>query len=1385
MGAWQGAWRAVSVSTVCFCCVSLLSLFPSVARSTSSTGRFFFESAEPKAHEGAVVISGNARFTVLSDRVVRLEYSSKRIFNDNATLAFINRRTETVPEFSAKTEGDTFVLETKLIQVEYKHEDPDSFSSSNLVVKDKASGKKWLPLGALQGGIREMSEGSLGGTIRTLDGLTETNLINLNCSALSNPSDQHCTFGLLARDGIVTVEDGMRPQLTPAEENPWARQPWVISPSEGRAARGTRDTLTTCSLLGGAAGEERQQCGWDDIPGEDCVARGCCFKESARASSGPNCFFSLRSPRDIYAFSMGALEETEKETEKEDKRTGEPKEREGRQSRLTEVLRDFAGLSGRIPLPPRFALGIWYSRYWEYSDSGLRDVVSEYRDRDIPLDVVVVDMDWHLDFEVERRKGEKDQSGFPIGWGGYTWNNDLFSNQAGFLHFLHTQGLRTTLNLHPANGHQPWEDTYAEVARAMGIDPSSGKYVPFSPGDPKYVAVWQNVTLGRREQEGVDFWWLDWQQGEAMRGALKLPPDVNPTIWLNHLFWTKPIFKSDVFPPPPPPKALLEEGQKKEERNEVDSRRRPLLFHRFGGLGSHRYQVGFSGDVKPHWETLKYEVGFTAQAGNVLFGWWSHDIGGHTEPVGAELYTRWVQFGAFSPVFRTHCTKSHGNDRRIWKFPEENYNAMRSAIRRRAELVPYIYTMARVAHDTGICLVRPLYWRHPEEDSAYSEREIYEFGDSFVVAAVTEAADAGTQMVNRSVWIPPESSLYQKEWGVALRGLARVSLSTALSDILVFQRGGRVVPLNGDLVPGPSEGRGPLGAAGALPQTLVLEVAAGGLCGGSAKSGDVQETVYEDDGISEDFEKGEEGVARTFTTFQQDKKGFSFSVRPPPKETLSTLISSSSTILGGKSSVGSKRGVNSEGEIRRNYRVRVMGMWPLRSLQVKVQGKKGEETKIEYAFPGSCPEEQHCWTYDGSSLTVDVFLWGHLLDGEGFSLQAETVHSPCAKFLGAGLPRAIARAQRVKALIDEKYQASYGKSERWMTSEMYPKILNLAELGHRITYAQARGEFSGRGPSSSSSGSVSDAAEGGYAERITKSSSIFAALESSTPSFSFCSSFEKTKGGEARQTAEGSMAEAIQKENFVISSISPFDYVNSLVEEAWAEAKTLPFEDSDWKKVSALLDVSDLDFLSHPSPQIDAEREGEGEFTEAEAGNEGYLTTLLLDWWGAYTSPCQSASKKEDSFDVQLGEKAAASGLGWQTELLRSTTFHSATLLGLPTDGPFERGDIDRTFRHKSFQCYPDRNRGREATADEEQKELGAERDYLNRKVSLPQQPQQPYQPTYAAPRYTPYSSYVPEPWPEPPRITFWEEVCEAASILYYLVHIGCDWVCLKVRGWF
>jgi len=601
----------------------------------------------PVADPRSVITENNARFTVLTPELIRLEWSAERSFEDRASLVFINRRLEP-PRFTARKDTGWLFIQTDRLKLEY-HPDGNSFSFSNLHISFEMNGKtvRWYP------GLED--RGNLGGTIRTLDGVKgETKL---------EP-------GILSRDGWVLVDDSERPLF---DNSDW---PWVtVRPST-----------------------EHQ---------------------------------------DWYFFGYG--------------------------HDYRKAMLDFTKVAGRIPMPPRYAFGLWWSRYWAYTDKEFKNLVSEFRMHDVPLDVLVIDMDWHQTFDLRWGRSPIDQAGQLLGWTGYTWDRNYFPDPEGFLSWCDNEGLKTPLNLHPASGIQPHEDHYPEMARAMGIDPATKKYVPFDIVDKKFATNYMNLIIHPLEHQGVDFWWLDWQQW----GTTKIP-GVTPTWWLNYVFFT------DM------------------ERRQAE---RPLLFHRWGGLGNHRYQIGFSGDVVSVWESLAFQPKFTATAANVGYGYWSHDIGGHMPgEISPELYARWIQWGVFSPILRTHVTKNGKGERRIWAYPNDQFKIMRDAILLRYSLVPYIYTASHNAYETGTSIVHPMYYDDPEAAEAYDFSGEYRFGNDMIVAPVAVPVDSLSLLAEKSVWLPSGG---WTEWftGRHLTGPGVFVRHYTEAEIPVFVRDGAIIPM--------------------------------------------------------------------------------------------------------------------------------------------------------------------------------------------------------------------------------------------------------------------------------------------------------------------------------------------------------------------------------------------------------------------------------------------------------------------------------------------------------------------------------------------------------------------------------------------------------------
>ncbi len=663
----------------------------------------------PVAQTEAVVISGCVRFSILTDRLIRLEYDKDQYFEDRPSLAFWHRQ-QSVPAYTKTITDELVEIETDYLHLKFRPT-TRGFTADNLYVQLKGSNVTWH--------YGDKQSDNLLGTARTLDGDAGT-------TKLEN--------GLLSKSGWAVVDDSTSPVFTDSG--------WV---------------------------------------------------QARKAVQGKNVLTSLAAPFarkniDLYFFGYG--------------------------KDYSACLADFTRVSAPVPMIPRYILGNWWSRYWEYSQDELKDLMLDFKAHDVPLSVCIIDMDWHV-----TKTGNRSD-----GWTGYTWNRQLFPDPEGLIQWLHEQGLRTALNLHPANGVYPHEEQYPKLAEWMGVDPALKAPIPFDIADPHFMEgyfkflhhpyeemVSKKNSSNSASAEGIDFWWMDYQQKRSSK-----IPGLDPLWLLNHLHYQD----------------LGRDGSK-----------RPFVFSRWGGLGNHRYPIGFSGDTFVRWKTLAFQPYFTSTAANVAYGWWSHDIGGHMfKDLTPELYLRWTQFGVFSPIFRFHSTKKAELERRPWQKPERIYQATKQALQLRHALIPYIYSMAWRAHQTGISLVTPMYYGNMDEPQAYAAKDQYFFGSELIAAPVIEPANPETNLVQKRIWFP------QGTWtnfftGVKFTGNQWHSISADLEDIPVYAKPGAIIPL------APMVGWGGV----ENPDVLELHVFPG-----------VDNTfeLYEDDGLTTDYQRGSHCITR-------------------------------------------------------------------------------------------------------------------------------------------------------------------------------------------------------------------------------------------------------------------------------------------------------------------------------------------------------------------------------------------------------------------------------------------------------------------------------------------------------------------------------------------
>ena len=691
-------------------------------------------------------IVGKARFTLLTDRMVRCEWSEIGEFEDRPSLIFINRAMPPV-KHTLTRKGDGAVIETDRMKLEWTG---GAFNESNIFVSVRSRGGGRGATRPTDVAVLAPDKENLLGTMRTIDGRTSIKDLLPRMEK-----------GILSRRGVTVVDDTKTPLFVKGGDY-W--KTWVEERPLGGPRSGTANGRAACPQ----AAVRRVE---DNAP--------------------------YQSYRDLTIFAYG--------------------------HDYKGCLGDYVKVAGRIPLPPRWAFGYWWSRFWNDTESDYRQIVREMNSVGIPMDVCVIEMYWHENWNIADRPDiRQPQGGQMWGWGGYTWNRRYFPNPARMFRFLHDEGLHAPLNMHPACGIPDCEEVFPLFAQDYGW--KGGNVIPFRGDEERWAEVYFKDVVEPLEALGADFFWLDWQQWLMAKDK----PSLSNTFWLNHLFATH-------------------------DASRRGGAKRPIIYHRWGGLGSHRYQIGFSGDGESSWRMLEAIPWFTATASNVGYGYWGHDLGGHNRPQfnkkeNGELFTRWMQCGVFTPIFRTHPSKDSNLERRPWKYAD-HFFTLRETYRLRYRLAPYIYTAAREAYDTGVCLCRPMYYDWPEEDAAYEASNQYMFGDDILVAPVMKPVDPVTKEAVVEVWLP-QGEWYDVSRGELVEGGRRLKRGYTIEETPWFVKAGAVIPMYPDSVkrlgnPGTDDmvlfcapGRA------ACPQAAARRV---------EDNAPYQTSIYEDDGDNADY----------------------------------------------------------------------------------------------------------------------------------------------------------------------------------------------------------------------------------------------------------------------------------------------------------------------------------------------------------------------------------------------------------------------------------------------------------------------------------------------------------------------------------------------------
>jgi alpha-glucosidase (family GH31 glycosyl hydrolase) len=482
-------------------------------------------------------------------------------------------------------------------------------------------------------------------------------------------------------------------------------------------------------------------------------------------------------------------------------------------------FREYTALTGNIPMIPRYTLGGWVTdlnfEYTNqtYTENEVKEIVNRFRKENIPLDVLVLDFGWHL-----------------FGWkGGFDWS-PIFPDPKGFMDWAHTNGVKVTLNDHPSCGLFYKDSHVKDIRKKLGISvPATNSEnktepnVPFNLADNKVADVFMDLHNSMVD-DGTDFWWID--------GASAKMEGLDDQMWTNRVYY---------------------------DLTQQHTNKRGFIFSRYGGPGSHRYPACFTGDCYSNWKVLEYEIPYTTKAGNVLIPYVTHDIGGFWGKLTDEyeLYARWVQFGALSPMLRLHSSTENPeeNARLPWNYGQKGIDLCRKFFQLRYSLIPYIYTYTRAAYETGLPIVRPLYLQYPQLEDAYKYEHEYLFGEELLVAPVVQPGDKDGIAV-KTVYFPP-GKWFDYFTADAYEGNQTIDYKCPLDRMPIFVKAGAIIPMQSDMAYTNEKTTDP----------LIINIYGGD--NGSFN-------LYEDDGDSLDYSVGKFGL--TPITFTEDKGNYQISI---------------------------------------------------------------------------------------------------------------------------------------------------------------------------------------------------------------------------------------------------------------------------------------------------------------------------------------------------------------------------------------------------------------------------------------------------------------------------------------------------------------------------
>ena len=473
------------------------------------------------------------------------------------------------------------------------------------------------------------------------------------------------------------------------------------------------------------------------------------------------------------------------------------------------IIAGYRKLTGEVPMLPRWAWGFWQSYEHYATQDEIVGVAKRYRDSGIPIDGIIQDWQYWKDGQ----------------WGAHRFDPARYPDPAKMVADIHALDIHTIVSVWARFDKDT--DNRAELDAAGALFPKTypnvyppgfGRwYDPFGKGRDLY---WNEISR-RLGKDGFDGWWLDASEAE-LGGNWGEMREVETAKGPGALVYNAyPLFHTmGVY-----------EGHRRDFPD-----RRPVILTRSAWAGQQRNgAISWSGDIHGDWETFRRQIpaGLNFVAAGLPY--WNTDIGGFfagdpKDPAYGELFTRWFEYGTFTPMFRVHGT---GKSKEMWQFGSDVQPILLRYDRLRYRLLPYIYSLAWQVTSQGSSMMRPLVFDFGSDPDALDIPDQYMFGPAVMVAPVTrKGADA------RTVYLPGAGDWYDFWTGKRMKGKTDIVAQAPLATLPLFVRAGTILPM------GPAVGY----AEAQKDKPIELRIYRGG-------NGRI--TLYDDSGNGWGYEKGE------------------------------------------------------------------------------------------------------------------------------------------------------------------------------------------------------------------------------------------------------------------------------------------------------------------------------------------------------------------------------------------------------------------------------------------------------------------------------------------------------------------------------------------------